>query len=154
MELCPRKELHSRENWYLTRYHPLLNVLKTAGRRSQLPVLSLLTRSKISLTLKGRKDSEETKKKKSMSRLGNLNPFYGKGPGIKALDLAAEKSGTKVYVYDMDTFTLVNGKPFRSLRMTANAMPVAEGTLPKKLDTGKQFKGYYYFTSPQLVPPK
>lgn len=89
-----------------------------------------------------------------MSRLGNLNPFYGKGPGIKALDLAAEKSGTKVYVYDVETFTLVNGKPFRSLRMTANAMPVAEGTLPKKLDTGKQFKGYYYFTSPQLVSPK
>ena len=119
-----------------------------------LPGLSQLTRSKISSTLTGRKDSEETRKKKSMSRLGELNPFYGKGPGIKALDIAAEKAGTKVYVYSVDTFTLVNGKPFRSLRMTANSMPVGHSTLPSKLDTGKAFKGYFYYTTPQLVRPK
>ena len=115
--MCPQKSLHSRENWYLSRYKPLLNVLKTVGIWPQLPGLSLLTRSKISLSLRGRKDTEETRRKKSMSRLGKLNPFFGTGPGLKALDLAAEKSGTKVYVYDVDTFTLVNSKPFRSLRM-------------------------------------
>ena len=31
VELCPREYLHSRENWYISRYHPLLNILKTAG---------------------------------------------------------------------------------------------------------------------------
>jgi hypothetical protein len=38
--------------------------------------------------------------KKSESQKGAKNPFYGKGPGAKALDIAAEKAGTKVFVYD------------------------------------------------------
>ena len=45
-------------------------------------------------------------------RKGILNPFYRKGPGIKALDIAAEKAGTKIYVYDITKFSLVNNKPF------------------------------------------
>lgn len=28
---------------------------------------------------------------------GILNSFYRKGPGIKVLDIAAEKAGTKIY---------------------------------------------------------
>ena len=153
VEVCPREYLHSRENWYLSRYKPLLNVLMTAGERADLPGLSLLTRSKISLSLTGKKDSEDTRTKKSISRLGELNPFFKKGPGEKALKIAAEKAGTKVYVYDFETFTLVNGKPFRSLRKAADAMPISHSTLPIKLNTGKPFKGYYYYTLPQLVSP-
>ena len=102
----------------------------------------------------GRKDSEDTRTKKSISRLGELNPFFGKGPWKKALDIAAEKAGTKVYVYDVETFTLVNGKPFRSLRMAVNAMPIGHSTLPNKLNTGKPFKDYYCYSFPQLVRPK
>jgi len=83
-----------------------------------------------------------------------LNPFYGIGPGIKALDLAAEKAGIKVYVYDIINFSLVNDKPFRSIRLAAKSMPISEGTLPSKLNTGKPFKGYYYFTEPQTAAPK
>ena len=29
-------------------------------------------------------------------------------------------------------------------------MPISHSTLPIKLDTGKPFKGYYYYTLPQL----
>jgi hypothetical protein len=50
--------------------------------------------------LQDRTDSEITRARKSKSKQGENNPFYGKGPGIKALDIAAEKAGTKVYVYD------------------------------------------------------
>jgi hypothetical protein len=60
--------------------------------------LSPLTRSKISISLKGRKDSEETKIKKSEARKGSKNPFFGKGPGIKAINLAAEVLGKKIYL--------------------------------------------------------
>ena len=69
--------------------------------------------------------------------------------GIKALDIAAEKAGTKVYVYEASSFILVNGAPFRSIRLTAKVLPISNSTLPSKLNTGKPFKGYYYYTSPQ-----
>lgn len=56
------------------------------------------------------------------------NPFYRVGPGIKALYLAAEKAGTKVYAYDAVNFTLLNAKPFRSVRKAANVMSVSAST--------------------------
>jgi hypothetical protein len=62
--------------------------------------MSLLTRFKISASLKGRKETYSTRAKKSESRKGSLNPFFDKGPGLKAVEAAAELSGTKVYVYD------------------------------------------------------
>jgi group I intron endonuclease len=116
--------------------------------------LSLLTRFKISTSLMGRKDSETTKIKKSKARKGVLNPFYGKGPGIKALDLAAEKAGIKIYVYDIFNFNLVNEKPFRSIRMTAKVMKISASTITSKLNTGISFKGYYYYREPQFKAPK
>lgn len=155
VETCSLAKLATRENWYLSRYQPLLNVLMSSSNNHKDSTnLSLLTRSKISVSLTGRKDSDITRAKKSKAQKGVLNPFYGVGPGKKALDLAAEKSGTKIYVYDAENFILVNSKPFRSIRMTAKFMPISEGTLPSKLNTGKSFKGYYYYTNPQKVAPK
>ena len=88
-------------------------MLKSSSEKPRQPgIISQLTRSKISESLKGRKDSEITRAKKSVSRKGILNPFYRIGPGIKALDIAAEKAGTKIYVYDITKFSLVNNKPF------------------------------------------
>ena len=115
--------------------------------------MSLLTRSKISASLIGRKDSEITRVKKRKSRLGTLNPFFGKGPGSTALDKAAEMSGTKVYVYSADSFTLGNNKPFRSLRSAASVLPISPATLPSKINTGKPFKGFYYLGRGETPPP-
>lgn len=154
VEVCPRVDLFNRENWYLSRFQPLLNVMTKAGMQPVLTGLSSLTRAKISAALIGRTDSEARRAKKSRAQKGALNAFYGKGPGIRALDKAAEMAGTRVYAYSVDNFTLVNGKPFRSIRSTASALPVSHGTLPSKLDTAKPFKGYYYFTTPQAVRPK
>jgi hypothetical protein len=50
--------------------------------------VSLFTRFKINETLKGRKDSNITRARKSKSQKGILNPFYGKGTSIKGLDIA------------------------------------------------------------------
>ena len=148
-------ELLQRENMYLSKFKPILNVLTnntTDSRRSS--IISLLTKSKISRSLKGRIDTEVTRTKKSESRIGILNPFFGKGPGLKALDIAAEKLGIKVYVYKAQSFTLVEGSPFHSIRATTKMIPISNSTLPLKLDLGKPFKGYYYYTKPQTQLPK
>lgn len=145
VEVCPREDLLSRENWYLSYFQPTLNVLTSASVRISQTGLSMLTRSKISASLLGRKDSEDTRMKKSKSRMGNLNPFFGRGLDITALNKAAEISGTKVYVYSIDNMTLVN--TFRSLRSVCKVMPISDATLPSKLNTGTPFKGYYYYTS-------
>jgi len=80
---------------YLSTFKPLLNILMSASADPRVPVvLSLLTRAKFSASLQGRTDSEITRARKSNSKQGVNNPFYGKGPGIKALDIAAEKAGT------------------------------------------------------------
>jgi group I intron endonuclease len=132
-------------------------VLKSSGEEPREPgIISCLTRSKISESLKGRKDSEITRAKKSESRKGILNPFYRKGPGIKALDIAAEKAGTKIYAYETTKFNLVNNKPFlrSSIRSAAKVLPISGNTLTKKLDSGKSFKGYYYYSKPQNKVPK
>jgi group I intron endonuclease len=111
--------------------------------------VSLLTRFKISETLKGCKDSDITRARKSKSQKGILNPFYGKGPGIKALDIAAEKAGTKIYVYDSNNFKLINNQPFRSIRRAVKILPISPTTLTKVLDINKSFKGYYYYSKPK-----
>lgn len=155
VEICSTDKLLERENWYLSRFKPLLNFLTNSSNDPRgSSSLSLLTRSKISATLIGRKESDKTRMKKSLARLGDKNPFFAKGPGKKAIDIAAEFSGLKVYVYDELSFSLVNGVPFRSIRQTANAMPISASTLPNKIDTGIPFKGYYYYSNPQTVAPK
>lgn len=111
---------------------------------------SLLTKFKISASLMGRKDSDLTRSKKSLSRKGHLNPFFGIGPGIKALNKAIELSGTKIYAYSSKDFILVNGKPFNSIRSCAKALPISPSTLLLKLDTGNSFKGYYYYSKEQI----
>lgn len=83
-------------------YHPILNVQKFSGEEPRLAYrlwraagfISKLTRLKISESLKGRKDFDITLRstKKSITRKGNLNLFYGKGPRIKPLDIVAEKA--------------------------------------------------------------
>ena len=65
------------------------------------------------------------------------------------LDAAALVTGKPIYAYDAETFTLVNGAPFRSIRDTAKQLPISASTLPVKLNTNQAFKGYFYFTTPQ-----
>ena len=113
IETCSPNEVRIRENWYLSTFQPLLNVLMNASTNPKVSgKLSLLTPAKISASLMGRQDSLETRDRKSKSKQGANNLFFGKGPGIKALNLAAEKAGIKVYAYDTSSFTLVNGKAF------------------------------------------
>lgn len=149
VELCPVEQLEIRENWYLTTFCPLLNVATEANNdpRRGGPA-SNLTRSKISASLMGRKDSLETRAKKSETRKGAQNPFFGIGPGIKALDIAAAKAGNEVYVYTVD-FILVAGAPFRSHRLTSDTMKIGRNTISTYIDTGLLFKGHYYYSSPQ-----
>jgi len=89
----------------------------------------------------------------SDSKSGKKNQYFGKSLPKATLDAAAELAGTPIYVYTEDNFTLVNEKPFRSIRDTAKNLPVGASTLPKILDTNISFKGYYYYTKPQYRKP-
>lgn len=140
VETCEHKHLLFRVNWYLSNFGATLNIITSTGVRVFQRDFSILTRSKISASLMGHKDSEKTRLKKSESRIVNINPFFGKGPGTTALSKAAEMSGTKVYVYSIDNLTLVH--TFRSLHSVCKEMPISHATLPSKLNTGKPFKGY------------
>lgn len=44
--------------------------------------------------------------------------------------------------------TLVNNSSFISIRETCKHLPVSSSILAKILDTGKLFKGYYYYFFP------
>ncbi|WP_460624620.1 hypothetical protein [Isoptericola nanjingensis] len=151
VETCSREQIVARENWYLYTFKPLLNVIMTANPRDILG-LSVLTRSKISLALTGRKDSDSTRARKSVGKIGPKNHNYGTGPSKATLDAAAEMNGKTVYVYTENSFTLVTGAPFRSIRLAAKTMGIGATTLTTKLDTNKAYKGYYYYTSLRQQP--
>jgi group I intron endonuclease len=112
-----------------------------------------MTKLKISLSLLGKKMSHKTRLKMSTSRTGIKNIYFGTGLPTSTLEAAANILGRSVYVYEETSFTLINNKPFRSIRDTVKQLPISQMTLPKKLDTNKPFKGYYYFTKPQHYKP-
>lgn len=107
--------------------------------------LNIITKLKISNSLIGKFPNENTKLKMSKSKKGDKNPFYLIGLPKKTLDAAAEKLGIPVYVYDIN-LNLLKNKPFRSIREASLYTKISKTTLSKKLDTGKLFKGYYYYS--------
>jgi len=147
VEVCPRNELKDREDYYLATFNPLLNVETQAYTDPRSNTVSNLTRSKISLALFGRKDSDEVRARKSEGSKGSKNHNYGVGPNVVTLDAAAEANGIKVYVYEESSF--IRGSPFRSIRQAATNMKMGSTTLTGKLNTGKAYKGHYYYTSPR-----
>lgn len=156
VELCDRSNLRRREDWYLTTFQPLLNMLTLSHARTvnkpNAP-LSAITRARISASLTGKTHTDQTKALMGLLRSGPLNPYYGKSLPKATLDAAASVTGSSVYAYDAVNFGLVNNTPFRSIRDTAKHMPIGTSTLPRKLDTNVPFKGYYYYTKPQSNKP-
>ena len=53
-------------------------------------------------------------------------------------------------MYNEKDLSLVNNVPFISIRETAKNLLINPGTLVKKLDTGKPFKGFYYYSTPLI----
>jgi hypothetical protein len=58
----------------------------------KMSVFPIKDGEQISASLQGRTDSEITRALKSKSKQGENNPFYDKGPGIKALDMTRDKT--------------------------------------------------------------
>jgi group I intron endonuclease len=74
VEECFEDQLKSREDWYLHRYKPILNYLTFSYRDPrQLHKMSPITKSKISLSLRGKKMTLETRMKMSISKSGSKN---------------------------------------------------------------------------------
>lgn len=154
IETCPIKYLKERENWYLKTFNPLLNILTNSYSNAQKSyIVSKITRAKISSALKGRVWSEESKQKRKASIMGNKHPNFGQSLPISTLDAAALVLGKPIYVYNETNLKLLNNKPFRSIREAVKVLPISQATLPVKLDTGKAFKGYYYYSAPHNFTP-
>jgi hypothetical protein len=85
---------------------------------------SALTRYKISKSLLGNIHSDNTRVLMSLKWSGANSQWYGKILPKAILDAAANRNGTKVFVYDSKSFTLINNKPFRSLRSTVKFLPI------------------------------
>ena len=132
---------------------PLLNIQIRSNADPRKTGRSAITKPKISQSLLGRKLTEATRLKMSLIKTGATNNFFGKSLPTATLDAAAAVNGTKVYAYDSETFSLVNGKLFRSLRSTIKMLLITMYKSSLVLDTGLAHKGYYYFTTPQLSKP-
>lgn len=145
--------LIERENFYLDKLMPLLNIQTRSNTYPSLSNLSPITRLKISKALSGKTIPNATRLKMSLSRTGENNYWFGKSLPAVILDAAAAVNGKKVYAYDAETFSLVNCIPFRSLRSTVKSLPVSFNKLSIIIDTGKAHKGYYYFSTPQSSKP-
>jgi len=154
VETCSKFDLKSREDWYLSCFNPLLNMLSNSYTQEKSNKMSELTKLKISKSLLQKGPvSLETRKKMSLSKTGELNYWHSKILHKKTLDAAAELKGTKIYVYSQDKFKLINNKPFRSIREAVKQLPISANTLSKYLDSGNSFKGFYYLSSAQLSKP-
>lgn len=151
IEECDINTLKTREDWYLNKFKPLLNFMTrsyTDSRKIYVKSMSPLTKKKISDSLKGRFHTLETREKMSRSKSGRNNIYYGKRLHPLTLLAAQKVRGKLVYVYSSKNKSLVNNSPFVSIRETAKYLPISPVTLVKKLDTGKRFKGYYYYSYP------
>lgn len=147
IEECNIDKLQEREDWYLNKFKPLLNYMtKSYSDIRKIKKMSILTKWKISNSLKGKVHSLEAKKGMSLSRSGKNNYYYGKRLDSRTLSAAQKVKGKLIYVYSEKNKYLINNAPFISMRETAKYLPINPGTLKRKLDTGIPFKGYYYYS--------
>jgi len=74
---CDKKDLIFYEQRTIDTYKPEYNICLTAGSTLGFHH-SVETKQKVSMAHKNKKDSKETKLKKSIARIGNKNPNFGK----------------------------------------------------------------------------
>jgi hypothetical protein len=85
----------------LNRFKPLLNFCTLSYvDASQIQRMSLITRNKISARLIGYIHSLETKQKRSKSRSGSANHYYGKRLHPATI-LASQKARGRMYLFIM-----------------------------------------------------
>lgn len=134
IEYCDKKDVISREQYYLDTLAPKYNILKTAGN------------------LYGHKHSLETKELMSLAKLGKNNPQFGKtgdehpSYGYTRLvseitrNKLSEAGGLKIYLYSLD-FQLL--QTFVSSRKAAEFLGSSNPTIMKYARSGETFKGLY-----------
>ena len=158
LEECDSNQTIDREQYYLDFLKPEYNILSVAS--SSLGKLhSEETKSKISITLKGRSLSEETKEKMSITRtgkrfseetknklselrIGKPSPFAGKTHSEETRKKMSEGIGSKVEVFNKDT---LETKIYPSNIKAAEALACSESTIRYYLKQSKPFKGKYLF---------
>lgn len=105
LEYCDRKELISREQFYINTLNPEYNILKIAASRKGF-ILSEETKDMISKALKGRVFSEkfiERMKIAALNRKGVNTSFYGKTHTEESKAKMANKLHKNIKITDTQT---------------------------------------------------
>jgi group I intron endonuclease len=136
IETCSPNLLKSRENWYLNKFKPLLNMnMESYINSNKTNSLNIFTKLKISNSLKGKTHNELTKLKMSNSKKGVNNPNYLIGPSKNTLEAAVKILGKKIYVYDKN-LNFINNAPFNSFREASNYTKISRNTLSQSKGLG------------------
>lgn len=147
LEYCTKENAISREQYYIDLLKPEYNLNSTAGSRLG-SILSEETREKMSISAKGHKHTEETKKLISLANKGINNPNFGKthseetkalislarlGKSILSESIKSkmsEDSGTALKVIDLKTNET---SVYTSITKAAKAMAVTQPPLSRRV---------------------
>jgi group I intron endonuclease len=134
-------ELHERELYYINLYKTYspkfgYNISKETNNARLGHQQSTKTKRKISNKLSGIKRSKETIDKLSMSKLGALNPMYGKKQSKEYIEKRIKNNRKKIIRDD--------GKVYNSLQEAARDMQVNYQSISASLRKGYKTKGYRF----------
>jgi len=87
----------------------------------------------------------ETRETKSLVKSDSNNFYFEKKLHPSTILTTHLAKGKQIYVYKESYLSLVNNAPFTIIREATKNLLINPGTLIKKLDSGKPFKGYYYY---------
>lgn len=143
----------AREDYYFSSYLPEYNILEK-GSSSLNYKHSIEARAKIrAYALKRDKktivySTEFLSKQKSSSKLGRINPMYGK----KWTEERGKNLAKPVYVYDSKTFDLLNY--FTETVIAIKELKIGYYTLRRCLKTKESYKGKLFSNLPLLDKDK
>lgn len=92
LEICDEKDLDDKERVYITLYNSCENGYNIEDGGNENKHLSDTTKCKLRNAHLGIKCSQETREKMSKSRLGELNPMYGKQHTEETRQIISEKN--------------------------------------------------------------
>jgi group I intron endonuclease len=151
LEFTNNEDLLSRENFYIETLKPEYNILKNASNSSGYKHTQKSI-EKITKSTLGKKRSLDIRKAMSVSRMGNLNPMFGKVvSNITRAKISSTLKGTKnkpsfpVEVLDLENNQTTN---YSSMREAARSIGANYSTLIRrgKNNSLKAYKGRYVIT--------
>lgn len=142
LEYCAPSENITRENHYISSLNPEYNLCLAAGSSLGLK-RSAETKSKLSLTHRGKTFSSATRAKMSSVKKGGNNHFYGKSHSAASLAKISQA---------VDVVNIITGeiKSHVSGKEAARALSCTSASVSRCLKSGRLLKKIYKITKTNL----